>query len=209
MKYIPTAWMLRNDGVAIPCIQHIYANVNELDETLYAAEWLYKNTTSEKVRKTVLRLILSYGLMLDGKTPIEALKKDIRNKPYVFITEDFIDSISFSITNYPSGDIPELSKNVEMMLNREFTRTRYGGIYNTLRGNQDLYFRISTDNFEWIDIFRNFIESFDAHIETVTVVRDEESTGDINTFYKTKSGEFINKMPLPEFMNADITTNKG
>lgn len=206
MKYIPTAWMLHNDGVAIPCIQHIYANVNELDETLYAAEWLYKNTTSEKARETVLRLILSYSLMLDGKTPVEALKKDIRNKPYVFITEDFIDSISFSITKYPSGDIAELSKNVEMMLNEEFTRTRYGGIYNTFRGNQDLYFRISADNFEWIDIFKNFIENFNGYIETVTVVRDEESTGDINTFYKTKSGELINKMPLSEFMNADITT---
>ena len=206
MEYIPTAWMLRNDGIAIPCIQHIYANVNELDETLYAAEWLYKNTTSEKARETVLRLILSYSLMLDGKTPVEALKKDIRNKPYVFITEDFIDSISFSITNYPSGDIAELSKSVEMMLNEEFTRTRYGGIYNTLRGNQDLYFRISADNFEWINIFRNFIENLNRHIETVTVVRDEESTGDINTFYKTKSGEFINKMSLSEFMNADITT---
>lgn len=206
MEYIPTAWMLRNDGIAIPCIQHIYANVNELDETLYAAEWLYKNTTSEKARETVLRLILSYSLMLDGKTPVEALKKDIRNKPYVFITEDFIDSISFSITNYPSGDIAELSKSVEMMLNEEFTRTRYGGIYNTLRGNQDLYFRISADNFEWINIFRNFIENLNRHIETVTVVRDEESTWDINTFYKTKSGEFINKMSLSEFMNADITT---
>lgn len=206
MEYIPTAWMLRNDGVAIPCIQHIYANVNELDETLYAAEWLYKNTTSEKAREMVLRLILSYGLMLDWKTPVEALKKDIRNKPYVFITEDFIDSISFSITKYHSGDIAELLKNVEMMLNEEFTRTRYGGIYNTLRGNQDLYFRISADNFEWINIFRNFIENLNRHIETVTVVRDEESTGDINTFYKTKSGKFINKMPLIEFMNADITT---
>lgn len=206
MEYIPTAWMLRNDGMAIPCIQHIYANVNELDETLYAAEWLYKNTTSEKARETVLRLILSYGLMLDGEMPVEALKKDIRNKPYVFITEDFIDSISFSIAKYPSGDIAELSKNVEMMLNEEFTRTRYGGIYNTLRGNQDLYFRISTDNFEWINIFRNFIENFNRHIETVTVVRDEESTGDINTFYKTKSGELINKMPLVEFMSAGITT---
>ena len=206
MEYIPTAWMLRNDGMAIPCIQHIYANVNELDETLYAAEWLYKNTTSEKARETVLRLILSYGLMLEEETPVEALKKDIRNKPYVFLTEDFIDSISFSITKHTLGDISELSKNVEIMLNEEFTRTRYGGMYNTIRGNQDLYFRISTDNFEWIEIFRSFIENFNRHIETVTVVRDEESTGDINTFYKTKSDEFINKMPLSKFMNSDITT---
>lgn len=206
MKYISTAWMLRNDGVAIPCIQHIYANANELDETLYAAEWLYKNTISENARETVSRLILSYGLMLDGKTPVEALKKDVRNKPYVFLTEDFIDSISFSIIKYPPGDISELSKNAEIMLNSEFTRTRYGGMYNTLRDNKDLYFRISTNNFEWSDIFRKFIESFDGHIETVTVMRDEESTGDINTFYKTESGKLINKMPLSEFMSTDITT---
>lgn len=30
-----TAWMVRRDGKAIPCVQHIYADSSELDETLY------------------------------------------------------------------------------------------------------------------------------------------------------------------------------
>ncbi len=206
MKYIPTAWMLRNDGVAIPCVQHIYADVKEIDETLYAAEWLYKNTTNPNTQKIVLEFIISYGMQLDKTTPIEAIKKDIQIKPYIFLTEKFINSVADELLSSRCGDLSELAKCVETMLNSEFTRTRYGGMYNTACDTTDLYFRISTNEFEWSYIIKSFISSLDALIETVTIVRDEESTGEINTFYRTKSGRTIDKMPLNDFMTAEMST---
>ena len=39
IKISPTAWMIRRDGKAIPCIQHIYAG-DVIEETLYSAQWL-------------------------------------------------------------------------------------------------------------------------------------------------------------------------
>ena len=38
-----TAWMLRRDGIVFPCQWHYYGNADpaEVEETLYAAEWLY------------------------------------------------------------------------------------------------------------------------------------------------------------------------
>ena len=53
MNKTPTAWMLRRDGIAFPCQWHYYGNADpaEVEETLYAAEWLYDATQSEETRR--------------------------------------------------------------------------------------------------------------------------------------------------------------
>lgn len=40
-----TAWMIRQDGKAFACTSHYYADSEDAEDTLYAAEWLYKHTT--------------------------------------------------------------------------------------------------------------------------------------------------------------------
>ena len=61
-----TAWMLRRDGTAFPCQCHYYGNADpaEVEETLYAAEWLYDATRSEETRQLCLDLIAAYGVAL-------------------------------------------------------------------------------------------------------------------------------------------------
>ena len=58
MNKTPTAWMLRRDGIAFPCQWHYYGNADpaEVEETLYAAEWLYDATQSEETRRRCLDL---------------------------------------------------------------------------------------------------------------------------------------------------------
>ena len=60
----PTAWMLRRDGIAFPCQWHYYGSTDpaEVEETLYAAEWLYDATQSEEIRQLCLDLIAAYGV---------------------------------------------------------------------------------------------------------------------------------------------------
>ena len=72
-------------GKAIPCIQHIYADSPELDETLYAAEWLYQNTMDKETESICISLIKSYGCTLDRQNVIRGILKDINKKPYVFL----------------------------------------------------------------------------------------------------------------------------
>ena len=59
-----TAWMLRRDGTAFPCQCHYYGKADpaEVEETLYAAEWLYDATQSEEIRQLCLDLIAAYGV---------------------------------------------------------------------------------------------------------------------------------------------------
>lgn len=66
MNKTPTAWMLRRDGTAFPCQWHYYGNADpaEVEETLYAAEWLYDVTQSEETRRRCLDLIAAYGVAL-------------------------------------------------------------------------------------------------------------------------------------------------
>ena len=47
-----TAWMIRNDGTAIPCVCHIYGDpdIGGIEETLAAAQWLYEHTAKAAVR---------------------------------------------------------------------------------------------------------------------------------------------------------------
>ena len=47
-----TAWMVRRDGKAIPCVQHIYADSSELDEALYNVEEEYQNSMDKDSNKS-------------------------------------------------------------------------------------------------------------------------------------------------------------
>lgn len=196
-----TAFMIRNDGKAIPCVQHIYANKFELDETLYAAEWLYKNTCRSETKNSALKLIKSYGMSLDKTNFIQAILDDIKRKPYVFLTKDFINSVRDDLEKSETGDIPALSSDVENALNNEFMRARYGGLYNTDKNSKDMYFRISSVDFDWGEIIYDFGKNHSSVIRTVTIVRDEESTGAKDYYYRNNNGEEYRKYPLSDFLS--------
>lgn len=196
-----TAFMIRNDGKAIPCVQHIYANKSELDETLYAAEWLYKNTRGSDVKNSVLRLIKSYGMSFCKVNFIQAIFDDIERKPYIFLTKDFINSVLDDLKKSETGDIFTLSFDVETALNNEFMRARYGGLYNTDKKFKDMYFRISSAGFDWGEIIYNFVKNYSSIIKTVTIVRDEESTGMKDYYYRNSTGDEYKNYPLSEFLN--------
>lgn len=192
----PHAWMIRNDGKEISCLQHIYANKNDVYETLYAGEWLYNNTRYDNVKLDVLSLINAYGKTLTDKDFIKAILNDIDKKPYVFLTKEFVLTHQKEILeNENSNSIEFFMARVEEELNNEFMRTRLGGMYNTVDNSKDLYFRISNEKFDWSDIIKHFIDNHKKNIETVTVVYDEESTGK-SDLYKFKDGKIFNKTKI-------------
>lgn len=193
-----TAWMIRTDGEAIPCIHHIYAGEEDIDETLFAAEWLYRHTQYENTKILCLRLIKSYSVTLGKLDFISALIADIADKPYIFLTADFIKSVENELKNVDTGDVFRLCKSVENSLNNEFLRARYGGMYNTKIGCRDMYFRISSEHFNWDGIICDFVNKHKSDIDTVTIVYDEESTGMIDCFYNYNN-KICNKLPVEFF----------
>ena len=94
MDKATTAWMLRRDGTAFPCQWHYYGSADpaDVEETLYAAEWLYDATQSEETRQLCLDLMAAYGVALrPNRNLVRNLLLAIRERPYVFLSRAFVE----------------------------------------------------------------------------------------------------------------------
>lgn len=177
MDRVPTAWMLRRDGEAFPVVQHLYGSPDCVEETLYAGEWLYRHTLRESARQAVLGLVRAYGLSLGAGAVAENLRRSIGEKPYIFLTLPFVEEVTPLLEQGEAGDLKALNLQVNRCLNEEFLRCRLGGLYNTVPGCRDMYFRVSAGEYDWGSAIQGFLSAHQEKIGTVTVVWDEESTG--------------------------------
>ena len=107
-----TAWMLRRDGTAFPCQWHYYGNADpaEVEETLYAAEWLYDATRSEETRQLCLDLIAAYGVALrSNRNLVRNLLLAVRERPYVFLSRAFVERHAGELFYVNPARLPELN----------------------------------------------------------------------------------------------------
>ena len=176
------AWMVRSDGIAFPCICHIYGSKDDIEETLYAAQWLYGHTANAKTKDLCLRLFKTYGISLsEHRNCVRSILLQIRKTPYRFLDYNFIFDIADEIQNAPTGILSTLNTEVIHALNNEFMRVRYGGMYDSEDDNRDLYFRLSNDELltpEWNGIIQAIIREHKDEISEIIIVSDEESTGE-------------------------------
>ena len=177
MDRVPTAWMLRLDGEAFPVVQHLYGSSDCVEETLYAGEWLYRHTQRESARQAVLGLARAYGLSLGAGAAAKNLRRAIGERPYIFLTLPFVEEVTPLLEQGEAGDVEALNLQVNWCLNEEFLRCRLGGLYNTAPSCRDMYFRVSSGEYDWGPAIQGFLSAHQEEIGTVTVVWDEESTG--------------------------------
>ena len=177
-----TAWMVRKDGKIIPVVQHIYANPENVEESLSAAEWLYRYTIHKKVKRMILNFIRTWAVEeLHGTLEtIEAvIQEEISRRPYVFLTSAFIEEHWEELSREEAGaekyTIQEYCMMVTLALNEEFMRVRYGGKYNTCPGSRELYFRISSEDYRWETACRIFLREVALDYERMWLVVDEEA----------------------------------
>ncbi len=204
-KINATAWMVRRDGRTFPCRVHYYGSLEDVEETLYAAEWMFLKTQNNSTRQAILDLVSLYGKSLSiHRSSVRNLIRAIHTKPYQFLSEAFVREHMQELLLYRSGTVEELNEKVCFLLNNEFMRVRYGGMYDTEEGCKDIYFRISSNDYDWSDCIKRVIRHHGKKIETFTVVKDFESTGDSN-FYKICD---INIDKLPRLMYRNLNEIK-
>lgn len=195
-----TAWMIRQDGKAFSCICHYYGCKEDVEETIYASEWLYQHTVSDETKRLTLDFIAAYGEQLNSHgNAAHNLLLEIKDKQYNFLTSDFILSIADSLPSNPHGNIQKMNEQIIRTLNGEFLRARLGGMYDTVEGCRDMYFRVSDYNFDWMPIIKDFVCEHVKHIDTVTVLWDLESVGK-SDFLKDDCGRNIDALPISEFL---------
>lgn len=146
-----TAWMIRQDGKAFACTSHYYADSEDAEDTLYAAEWLYKHTARCGTKCLILNLISAYAEGLsrgdsgheypgyNGDT-VHDLMIDIEDKQYNFLTADFVLAVADKLPTGINMNVRELNSLVIEALNDEFLRARLGGMYDTVEGCRDMFF---------------------------------------------------------------------
>jgi len=210
----PTAWMIRNDGAQIPVAAHVYADKDEPDELLALAYFLWEN---DPPSRGIVREFLdgwafeALGGRLSSRTFVRdevvgAAKAYLAAKPYRICPEDFAEIISDSaaLLRWRGNDeyIERQRVNGGRMintLNQRFLRARYGGRYNTVPGCRDAFFRVSSLGFDWFPIIRAFVVWRAGSIDTVTIVRDLESTG-CEKYYADSAGHAYHGMPTADFL---------
>ena len=199
------AFMIRNDGEIFNVRTHPYGNedIEYVEETLAAAEWLYNHTKSDNTKALVMSFIKTWALSLEYSfepTIIGKIIVEIKNKPYKFLTLNFVELHREELENANVFDnLPVINKLVCMELNQEFLRARYGGMYNTVVGSREMVFRVSSMGFKWFNIIWNFVENNKSKIDCVTVCADEESTGR-EAYYYNHNGTIFYRTPVDEFI---------
>ena len=198
--------MIRNDGTAFPCVCHAYGNwdVQDIEETLSAAQWLYEHTTKAATRKLCMELIYEWAAQLStGETDIlETIYQAIDSRPYRFLSKEFISAHEEELHGSDFVcSLENLNEDLNLDFNQEFLRARYGGLYDTDPNSREMFFRISSTAFDWYPIICDFVEKASFPIESVTIVRDAEGAGGKNRAYLTLNGQGVyHKFPIQDFL---------
>lgn len=195
------AWMIRNDGELFRMKQHIYGSLISFEETLAAAEWLYGATAKESTKNIIIEFIASWvRFVLHQESCIaETLYREIETRPYKFLTVEFVQSIADKLEGaQPSDDTDALNQIIVAELNQEFLRARYGGMYNSRPGSREMVFRVSSVGFNWFNIIYQFVYEHQHSIDSITIVKDEESLG-VDTVY-THRGVKLDHTPIDDFI---------
>ena len=84
--------MIRNDGTAFPCVCHTYGDwdVQVIEETLAAAQWLYEHTAKSAVRELCMELIYAWAEQFSTAETgiVETINQIIDSRPYRFLSKE-------------------------------------------------------------------------------------------------------------------------
>ena len=89
------------------------------------------------------------------------------------------------------------------LTNQEFCRVRTSNYrYKTGGDNGEIYFRISSENFNWFELIWNVCVKFIHNIDYVTIMKDPQTFEKQFDYIKIKDIK-INKLPIKDFIELD------
>lgn len=214
MLDIRSAYMLRDDGVVLDSgARHPYIlchHDDKIEENLKALFiynknwyiWLYENTRHKETKERLKYIITLFA---------DALL--VHNEPLFGISIDNIDylidyfgikktDISNVSIDYLKSILKDLFEEVNFLVNQEFLRFRLSGPIAYIGNYNDIYFRVSSFDFDWFPYIWNVIYENRNIIDTITVMYDKQSgkvEGSSDKYY-VLGGRLIKKLPTDEFL---------
>lgn len=200
-----TPYMLRNDGELLTCGDihpYIYYNIYDEDENELAKlisgedidgfiSWFYDNTSKPSTKKEISSLLYSILSCED----LNYLHNDAQH---------IVDKLSLKKTDEVTNDkeqILDIFNALNDDTNQEFCKVRvsslkFGGSSN------EVYFRISSINFNWFDLIWKVLMDNEAFVKDVTIVKDTQTFGGGYLPY-TINGKKIEHMPVEDFLTLE------
>lgn len=226
------AYHLRQDGKYFPVTTHIYCSEDgSLSGEAEAAEFIIA-TRSKGVELAKQILDTWIGLKILAKYP--SIPEDISVDKLILpaiqnaqslmeypLDNDTIASIHTECNNYTNiGELKDyldiinidiLQVDMMTLLNQQFCRVRYGGIYDS-HGDPELWFRISSVGVSWTNVIYEFVTTFKNKepVECITICKDRDIPGGSAIFetideevkvYKASDGELYLHMPIEEYLS--------
>ena len=229
------AYHLRQDGMYFPVTAHIYCSG---DGTLMgeaeAAEFIIdSNSSGEHLAKQVLDAWM--GIMVSKLCPMAPDNLEVstfivpaisnsQNLMEYRLTDEEMLAIHEKCNNYHTMgelraylcnvDIDALQTNIMTLLDQDFCRVRYGGIYDS-HGEPELWIRISSVGVSWNDTIRSFVNKYKQtqKVERITICRDRQAPEDpkgnyVCTYeglkvYKADDGMLYLHMPIGEYLSMN------
>ena len=174
------AWHLRQDGALYPVEFHLYGmNDPDLSSEAEIASFLIFTQSQDRdlasyVLDAWMALMLEQELDDSDMSIDEAIQLYVRDyvedieSPYWISINDMV-SIHRSLDNYRDLDslyefcdevrseLSQLQRQISQSLNQQFCRVRLGGKYDTESGNTEIWFRISSVNYNWLNTIYTFL----------------------------------------------------
>ena len=214
MLDIRSAYMLRDDGVVLDSgARHPYIlchHDDKIEENLKALFlynknwyiWLYENTRHKETKERLKYIITLFAdALLAHNEPLFGISID--NIDYLIdyfgIKKTDISNVSI---DYLKSILKDLFEEVNFLVNQEFLRFRLSGPIAYIGNYNDIYFRVSSFDFDWFPYIWNVIYENRNMIDTVTIMYDKQSgkvVGSSDKYY-VLGGKTIKKLPTDEFL---------
>lgn len=170
---IGTPYMLRNDGVLLEC------NAIHPSFLSFLGKDLQRHIDKE----------FDY-------TIVEWFINNTRNK----VTLDKLNQLKHC-KGMSIGEVEQLLKDLSRLTNQEFCRVRMSNI-RLFGKTRDIYFRISSTNFNWHNYIWNVVYKYRDQIESVTICSEEDICEPEHIYYLS-DGTPIDKLPTKQFIMAE------
>lgn len=190
-----TPYMLRQDGTLLGCgVAHPYIKplFKDTTESMYKnvythihwLNWIYENTLWA-TSKALVNDILNY-IAVDTSIP----EKYSQEAAASIKQPELVETIDRDLV------LEALNTN----LNQEFCRVRTSNFKYQYGGNNgEIYFRISSQGFNWFNLIWDTVAEFDHFIKYITIMKDYATFGVSFDYYRYKDIIF-NKLPVQDFL---------
>lgn len=209
-----SAWCIDRQGTVYDVYVHPFGSLQ--DDSLEDVAWLWCNgftDVKDKAAEYYLVTLWSDCDFSSGDMSIEEFKQEIcdsvdeieclrgnSNAPkfasYICaLADDRFRDFEWNDDWIDYQYIERVGEELKAYLNNNILRVRFGSEFQTTVTREgSLYFRISSNSFDWYRLIINFIDELSQRrkIKDITVEKDKESSG--------SSTVYVNHMPLNDFL---------